>query len=68
MGRCIAGMDVCFACCNKGHKNRDCHNIKSRWIEVHQAPLDHNAPKKNPSYGMGARKENSSRFDSPSKS
>ncbi|MFV1224530.1 hypothetical protein QML00_28225, partial [Klebsiella pneumoniae] len=52
LGRCLDGTDHCFACGNKGHKIRDCPNLKERGEEVNQASLDPNAPKKNPSYGM----------------
>ena len=48
MGRCLAGMDGCFACGNKGHKMRDIPNTKTRGKEVKQARqggLDPNAPK-----------------------
>ena len=36
---------------------RECPNIKAIGKEVNQDSLDPNAPKKNPSYGMGARKD-----------
>ena len=51
-------MDGCYACGNKGHKIRDCLNIKSTVKEVNKASLDPNAPKNNLSYRMGARKDN----------
>ncbi|XP_069154540.1 uncharacterized protein [Solanum lycopersicum] len=57
-GKCLAGTDGCFACGHKGHKRRDCQNLKSRGKDVNKASLDPNAPKKNTSYGMGARKDN----------
>ena len=57
-GKGLAGTDGCFACGNKGYSMRDCPNLKSRGKDVNQASIDPNAPKKNPSYGMGARKDN----------
>ena len=57
-GKCLAGTDGCFACGHKGHKRRDCQNLKSSGKDVNKASLDPNAPKKNTSYGMGARKDN----------
>ena len=40
------------------NKMIDFLNLKSRGKDVNQACLDPNAPKKNTSYGMGARKDN----------
>ena len=57
-GKCLTRMDGCFACGYKGNKMRDCPNLKSRGKDVNQASIDPNAPKKNPSYGMGASKDN----------
>ncbi|TMW99951.1 hypothetical protein EJD97_001633 [Solanum chilense] len=57
-GRCHSGTDGCIACGNKVHKMRDCPKIKLRGKEVNQAFLYPNAPKKNPSYAMGVRKDN----------
>ena len=37
---------------------RDCTNLKSRGNDVNQASRDPTSLKKNPSYGMGARKDN----------
>ena len=64
----LTGMDGCFACASKNHKMRDIPNIKEKDNEVNQVPLDPNSLKKNPPYGMGARRENKSGFDSPYKS
>ena len=47
-----------FFCMYKRHKMRYSPNFKSRGKDASQASLDANAPKKNPSYGMGARKDN----------
>ncbi|XP_015054898.1 uncharacterized protein LOC107001311 [Solanum pennellii] len=57
-GKCLAKTDGCFACGHKGHKMMDWPNHKSMGKDVNQASLDRNAPKKNPSSGMGARKDN----------
>ena len=61
-------MDGFFACGSKNHEMRDIPNIKEKDNEVNQVPLDPNSLKKNPPYGMGARRENKSVFDSPYKS
>ena len=58
LGRCLAGTDCCFACGNEVHKMKDFPKINARGKEVNQASLDTNFPKKNPSYGMGNRKDN----------
>ena len=57
-GKYLARTDGCFACGNKGHNMRDCTNLKSRGNDVNQASRDPISLKKNPSYGMGARKDN----------
>lgn len=53
---CLSGMDGFFSYGIYGHKIRECPRIKSKGKEANQAYLDPNAPKKNPRYGMGARK------------
>ncbi|TMX03457.1 hypothetical protein EJD97_016155 [Solanum chilense] len=58
LGKCLSGMDGCFSCGSKGQNMRDFPRIKSSGKVVNQDSLDPNAPKKNPSYGMGARKDN----------
>ena len=54
----LAGIDGCFACGNNSQKMRVCPNVKARRKEVNKASLDPNAPKKNPSYGIVAWKDN----------
>ncbi|XP_069147114.1 uncharacterized protein [Solanum lycopersicum] len=70
LGKCLVGTNGYFACSSKNHKMRECPKIKEKGKEINQAPqggLDPNAPKKNPPYGMGARRENKSGIDSPGK-
>ena len=55
---CLDGTNGFFACGNKGEKMRDYPNTKERGKQVNQASEDPTAPKKNPSYGMGARTDN----------
>ena len=55
LGKCLARMDVCFACGSKV-QNLRVPNINSKVKGVNQSPLDPNAPKKNPLYGVGVRR------------
>ncbi|TMW85808.1 hypothetical protein EJD97_022454 [Solanum chilense] len=57
----LAGTNGYFACASKNNKMRECPKIKEKGKDINQAPqggLDPIAPKKNPPYGMGARREN----------
>ena len=58
LGKCLARTDVCFACGSKTYNMSDCPKINAKEKVVNQAPLDPNAPKKNPSYGIVAWKDN----------
>ena len=50
LGTCLVGMDSLYGCGNKGHKMRDCHNLKAIGKEVnkdHHCVQDPNSPKRN---------------------
>ncbi|XP_015084156.1 uncharacterized protein LOC107027518 [Solanum pennellii] len=58
LGRCLAGKECCFGCGNRGHKIRDCPNLKAKGKEVNQAPhggTDPNAPMRNHFYALEAK-------------